>query len=121
MKVKLHTILANAETRGFPGDIVDVPESQAKQLIAGKYAEAVQPPPVKVPAAAEQPAGGTQPQSPAAGGAAGSEITTLENMSIAKVLAAIEAGQLTRERALELEQAGKKRPSLIAQLSEPAA
>ena len=42
MKVKLKTLSAGANGVIYPGDVVDVRESEAKLLIDGGYAEAVE-------------------------------------------------------------------------------
>jgi len=122
MRVRLNTIFANATQRGYPGDIIDVSEAEASDLIAGAYAVAVvasAPAPVSAPPAAAGVAGDT---SEAASVDASAAATDISKLSISKVLAAIAAGQFTKEQALALEQkSARPRPSLLAQLSAPTA
>ncbi len=43
MKIKLNTTMAGPEGVFFPDSVIDVNEKQAKLLIAGDYAEAIEP------------------------------------------------------------------------------
>lgn len=114
-KVKLKTIYATPDKSAWPGDVIEVSDAEAKQLIHGRYAEAVAET-EKVTAVNSNAAGDSAPaenKSPAQG-----EIASLEGVPIAKVLEFIADGKLTKDRALELEKAAKKpRPNLLAQLS----
>lgn len=47
MKIKLRTLLANPEGVFQPGTVVDFPEGQAKELVNGGYAEALEVTPPK--------------------------------------------------------------------------
>lgn len=113
-QIKCNSIIAGPDYRGQPGETIEVPAKDAANLIKAGAAIALAPlhdPTDTKPA----PAGAA---SATGGGNAGSgePITTLEGVSIKDVLGLIEAGKLTKEQALALENAGKKRSSLIVQL-----
>lgn len=44
MKIKYKTRAAGPDGIRIPGDIADLPEAQAKRLVAGGYAQTVDPP-----------------------------------------------------------------------------
>jgi hypothetical protein len=108
-KIKCLSILAGPDYRGQPGEVIDVPAKDAAELIKAGAATA--------PDQAESSTEASQPAEAGGGGEGdGEPITSLEKLSIKEVLALIEAGKLTKEQALALEESGKKRPSLLAAL-----
>lgn len=115
-KVRLKSIYATPEKSAWPGDVIEVPAEEAKQLIDGRYAEEVE---AETPVTAVATGAPATPATGEGSAPAQGEIASLEGVPIAKVLEFVADGKLTAERAIELEKAAKKpRPSLLAQLAK---
>jgi hypothetical protein len=129
-RIKLTAIVAGPDYRGQPGEIIEVSIQQAQQLIKAQAALPMEPDgPEDAPSKTEssggpavvltssagedgKPAGTVTSNGPQAAQA----IESFDGLSIAKVMALVNEGKITKKQALAIETAGANRASLIKQL-----
>lgn len=56
MRIKMKSTMAGPDGNASPGQVIDVPDTEARALLAGGYAEAVDPPQESQTVAAQETA-----------------------------------------------------------------